>query len=54
MPGISKDKIKIDAYDKYVEIKSEDPERKYHKKIEVPEDIDINSARSIITMEFLK
>ena len=46
MPGISKDKIKIDAYDKYVEIKSEDPERKYHKKIEVPEDIDINSARS--------
>jgi HSP20 family protein len=46
MPGISKDKIKIDAYDKYVEIKSEDPERKYHKKIEAPEDIDINSARS--------
>jgi len=46
MPGISKDKIKIDAYDKYVEIKSEDPNRKYHKKIEVPEDIDINSARS--------
>ena len=45
MPGISKDKIKIDAYDKYVEIKSEDPERKYHKKIEVPEDIDINSAK---------
>jgi HSP20 family protein len=46
MPGISKDKIKIDVYDKYVEIKSEDPNRKYHKKIEVPEDIDINSARS--------
>jgi HSP20 family protein len=46
MPGISEDKIKIDAYDKYVEIKSEDPERKYHKKIEAPEDIDINSARS--------
>jgi HSP20 family protein len=46
MPGISKDKIKIDAYDKYVEIKSDDPERRYHKKIEVPEDIDINSAKS--------
>lgn len=46
MPGISKDKIRIDAYDQYVEIKSEDPNRKYHKKIEVPEDIDINSARS--------
>jgi HSP20 family protein len=47
MPGISKDKINVNADDKYVEIKSEDPNRKYHKKIEVPEDIDINSARSI-------
>ena len=46
MPGISKEKIKIDAYDKYVEIKSEDPNRKYHKTIEVPDDIDIESARS--------
>jgi len=46
MPGISKDKIKVNAYDKYVEIKSEDPNRKYHKKIEIPEDIDINSAKS--------
>ena len=46
MPGISKEKIKIDAYDKYVEIESEDPNRKYHKKIEVPEDIDIEGAKS--------
>jgi len=46
MPGISKERIKIDVYDKYVEIKSEDPNRKYHKKIEVPEDIDIDSAKS--------
>jgi HSP20 family protein len=46
MPGISKEKIKVNAYDNYVEIKSEDPNRKYHKKIEVPEDIDIESARS--------
>jgi len=46
MPGISKEKIKVNAYDKYVEIMSEDPNRKYHKKIEVPEDIDIESARS--------
>ena len=46
MPGISKEKIKIDAYDKYVEIKSEDPNRKYHKQIEVPEGTDIESARS--------
>lgn len=46
MPGVSKEKIKIDAYDKYVEIKSEDPNRKYHKTIEVPEDIDIDSGKS--------
>jgi HSP20 family protein len=46
MPGISKEKIKIDAYDKYVEIESEDPNRKYHKTIEIPDDIDIESARS--------
>ena len=46
MPGISKDKIKVNAYDQYVEIISEDPNRKYHKKIEVPEDIDINNAKS--------
>jgi HSP20 family protein len=31
MPGISKEKIRIDAYDNYVEIKSDDPNRKYHK-----------------------
>jgi HSP20 family protein len=46
MPGISKEKIRIDAYDNYVEIKSDDPQRKYHKTIEVPEDIDLEKARS--------
>jgi HSP20 family protein len=46
MPGLSKEKIRIDAYDNSVEIKSEDPTRKYHKTIEVPEDIDIESAKS--------
>jgi HSP20 family protein len=46
MPGISKEKIKVNAYDNNVEIKSDDPNRKYHKQIEVPEDIDLESARS--------
>jgi HSP20 family protein len=46
MPGLSKEKIRINAYDNSVEIKSEDPTRKYHKTIEVPEDIDIESAKS--------
>ena len=34
MPGISIESIRIDPYDKDVEIKSEVPDRKYHKKIE--------------------
>jgi len=46
MPGINKQNIRIDAYDNYVEIKSDDPNRKYHKKIEVSEDIDLESASS--------
>ena len=46
MPGISKVKIRIDVYDNSVEIKSEDPNRKYHKTIKAPEGIDIESAKS--------
>lgn len=46
MPGISKENIRINAYDGNVEIKSEDPKRRYHRTIEVPEDIDIESAKS--------
>lgn len=46
MPGVSKEKIRINTYDKYVEIKSEDPNRKNYKTIEVPQDIDIESGKS--------
>ena len=46
MPGVRKENIKINAYEKTVEITTEDPERKYHKMIEVPVDIDIDSAKS--------
>jgi len=46
MPGINKQNIRIDAYDNYVEIKSDDPNRKYHKKIEIQDDIDLERARS--------
>jgi HSP20 family protein len=46
MPGVSKDKIKIDAYDSTVEVKSEDPQRKYHKTIDLPLDADIETAKS--------
>src|SRR5436309_351648 len=46
MPGISKDKIKINAYDNTVEVKSEDPQRKYHRTFEIPAETDIQTARS--------
>jgi HSP20 family protein len=46
LPGVGKEKIRIDAYDNYIEIKSEDPQRKYHKTIELPQPIDVNSGRS--------
>jgi HSP20 family protein len=46
MPGVSKDKIKIDAYDSTVEVKSEDPQRKYHKTIDLPLEADLETAKS--------
>jgi HSP20 family protein len=46
MPGVSKDKIKIDAYNSTVEVKSEDPQRKYHKKIDLPLEADLETAKS--------
>ena len=46
MPGVSKDKIKISAYDNTVEIKSDDPQRKYHEVIDLPPEADIETAKS--------
>ncbi len=46
MPGVSKDKIKINAYDNSVEINSDDPQRKYHEVIDLPPEADIETARS--------
>ena len=46
MPGVGKDKIKINAYDNTVEVKSEDPSRKYHRTIEIPAETDIETAKS--------
>ena len=45
LPGLSKDKIKVDAYDEPVEVKSDDPQRKYHKILELPPEADIETAR---------
>ena len=47
MPGIKKEDIKINAYDKKVEIKTaENAQRKYHKIIDLPKQADIETARS--------
>jgi len=46
MPGVEKDKIKIDAYDCTVEVRSLEPTRKYHKLIDLPTEADAKTARS--------
>jgi HSP20 family protein len=46
MPGISKDNIRINVYDGTLEVKSEDPQRKYHRSIEIPVETDIETAKS--------
>jgi HSP20 family protein len=45
MPGLSKDKIKLDAYEDKVDVKSIDPQRKYHRIVELPPEADIETAR---------
>jgi HSP20 family protein len=34
LPGVSKEQIRINAYDNKVEINSKDPKRKYHEVID--------------------
>ncbi len=46
MPGIKKEDIKINAYDGAVEVIADNPQRKYHKTIELPNDADIETAKS--------
>jgi HSP20 family protein len=48
MPGIQKTDIKIKAYDSIVEVTtSKDAQRKYHKTVELPEETDIQTAKSV-------
>ena len=46
MPGIKKENIKINAYENSVEIISDDPQRKYHKVIDLPSEADIETVKS--------
>jgi HSP20 family protein len=46
MPGVgSKENIKINAYDSSVEVKSDDPQRKYHRVIEIPQEADTETGK---------
>jgi HSP20 family protein len=45
MPGLSKDKINVNAYEDRVEVRSDDPQRKYHKIVELPPEADIETAK---------
>ena len=47
MPGIKKENVKINAYENSVEIISDDPQRKYHKVIDLPPEADIETVKSI-------
>jgi HSP20 family protein len=47
LPGVSKENIKVNAYDNSVEVTTTDPEkRKYHEVIEIPHETDIETAKS--------
>jgi HSP20 family protein len=47
MPGVSKENIKVNAYDSSVEISTtEGAQRKYHEIIELPPEADIETAKS--------
>jgi HSP20 family protein len=46
MPGVNKENIKINVNDSSVEVNSNDPQRKYHEVIDLPPEVDIETARS--------
>ena len=46
MPGVSKENIRINANDNSVEVTTTGTDRKYHEVIDLPEETDIETARS--------
>lgn len=46
IPGVKKDNIKINAYDGILEITTSELQRKYHRTLELPEEVDIDTARA--------
>jgi len=46
MPGVPKEKIKLNAYQDRLEITSQDTARKYHQIVEIPPEADIETIKS--------
>ena len=46
MPGVKKEDIKINAFDGSVDVIANNPQRKYHKTVELPQDADIETVKS--------
>jgi HSP20 family protein len=46
IPGIRKEDIKVSAFEGTLEVLTNDPKRKYHKIIDLPEAVDLETAQS--------
>ena len=46
LPGAKKETIKIDATPRVVEVRAESDDRKFYKKIDLPEEVDPESAKA--------
>jgi HSP20 family protein len=46
LPGVNRENIKVNALEGSVEISADTPERKYHRILEIPSNVDINSVKS--------
>jgi HSP20 family protein len=46
IPGVNKENIKINAYDNSLEIMTNDPQKKYHRVIDLPQEADIETVKS--------
>jgi HSP20 family protein len=46
LPGVNKENIKINAYDNSLEIMTNDPQKKYHRVIDLPQEADIETVKS--------
>jgi HSP20 family protein len=47
IPGVKKEDIKINAFDEAVEVIANNPQRKYHKTIDLPKEANPETAKSI-------